>query len=49
VRYLREKGREARGLRTLFEGERDDAGEEVASEAVSGEPEAPAPAGEGTA
>jgi putative mRNA 3-end processing factor len=47
VRYLREKGLEARGLQTLFEGERDDTDEEVASEAVSGEPEAPAAAGEG--
>jgi putative mRNA 3-end processing factor len=38
VRYLQEQGVAARGVQTLFEGERDDTGEEGASELVSGEP-----------
>jgi putative mRNA 3-end processing factor len=40
VRYLQEQGLDARGLQTHYEGERDDAGEEVAAEA-----EAPATEG----
>ena len=36
VRYLQERGLNARGLHTEFEGERDDAGEELVAEAAAG-------------